>query len=167
MLAPPLKPSSFRLPPSQAPRKEPATTPGSRPKSKPAGAAPVLSTRISHSAEGPLKVRPCTGTMEKELADTLAVNHQPAATINPVPRPPTHFQKPQPLRSAYQKLTVRVVSLEGEFSAWVYVFDGYEGGMPTAWYLSEIANAAEKAGAPDDYVSELRQRPTRTSSPEV
>jgi hypothetical protein len=39
--------------------------------------------------------------------------------------------------------------------------------MPTAWYLSEIANAAEKAGAPDDYVSELRRRPTRTSSPEV
>ena len=68
---------------------------------------------------------------------------------------------------AYQKLTVRVVTLEGEFTAWVYVFDGYEGGMPTAWYLSEIANAAEKAGAPDDYVSELRQRPTRTSSPEL
>ena len=67
----------------------------------------------------------------------------------------------------YRKLTVRVVTLEGEFSAWVYVFDGYEGGLPTAWYLSEIANAAEKAGAPDDYVAELRQRPTRTSSPEV
>ncbi|GAA0508118.1 gamma-glutamylcyclotransferase [Paractinoplanes deccanensis] len=67
---------------------------------------------------------------------------------------------------AYQKLTVRVSTLEGEFSAWVYVFDGYEGGMPTAWYLSEIANAAEKAGAPDDYVEELRRRPTRTSSPE-
>jgi gamma-glutamylcyclotransferase (GGCT)/AIG2-like uncharacterized protein YtfP len=67
----------------------------------------------------------------------------------------------------YQKITVRVETLEGEFSAWVYVFDGYEGGMPTAWYLSEIANAAEKAGAPDDYVSELRRRPTGTSSPEV
>ena len=67
---------------------------------------------------------------------------------------------------AYQKLTVRVASLEGEFSAWVYAFDGYEGGMPTAWYLSEIANAAEKAGAPDDYVNELRQRPTRTATPE-
>ena len=66
---------------------------------------------------------------------------------------------------AYQKLTVRVVTLEGEFSAWVYVFDGYEGGMPTAWYLSEIANAAEKAGAPDDYVEDLRRRPTRPPSP--
>jgi hypothetical protein len=49
----------------------------------------------------------------------------------------------------------------------VYVYDGYEGGLPTAWYLSEIANAAEKAGAPDDYVEDLRRRPTRTSTPEV
>jgi gamma-glutamylcyclotransferase (GGCT)/AIG2-like uncharacterized protein YtfP len=68
---------------------------------------------------------------------------------------------------AYQKLTVRVSTLEGEFSAWVYVYDGYEGGLPTAWYLSEIANAAEKAGAPDDYVEDLRHRPSATSSPEV
>ena len=29
---------------------------------------------------------------------------------------------------AYQKLTVRVSTLEGEFPAWVYVYDGYEGG---------------------------------------
>jgi AIG2-like family len=65
----------------------------------------------------------------------------------------------------YRKLTVRVVTLDGEMTAWVYVFDGYEGGMPTAWYLSEIANAAEKAGAPDDYVVALRSRPTRTASP--
>ncbi|GAA2548952.1 gamma-glutamylcyclotransferase [Winogradskya consettensis] len=68
---------------------------------------------------------------------------------------------------AYQKVTVRVSTLEGDLSAWVYVFHGYEGGMPTAWYLSEIANAAEKAGAPDDYVHDLRQRPTRTQAPEV
>jgi gamma-glutamylcyclotransferase (GGCT)/AIG2-like uncharacterized protein YtfP len=60
----------------------------------------------------------------------------------------------------YQKLTVRVATLDGEVSAWVYVFDGYEGGMPTAWYLSEIADAAQKAGAPDDYVAALRARPT-------
>ena len=49
-------------------------------------------------------------------------------------------------------------------TAWVYVFNGYEGGLPTAWYLSEIANAAEKAGAPDDYVDQLRARPTGTAS---
>lgn len=64
-----------------------------------------------------------------------------------------------------RKLTVRVATLDGEVSAWVYLFNGYEGGLPTAWYLSEIANAAQKAGAPDDYVAELRSRPTRTASP--
>jgi hypothetical protein len=57
-----------------------------------------------------------------------------------------------------------VVTLDGEVTAWVYVFTGYEGGLPTAWYLSEIAGAADKAGAPDDYVESLRSRPTRTSS---
>ena len=62
------------------------------------------------------------------------------------------------------KLHVRVATLDGEVTAWVYVFDGYEGGLPTAWYLSEIANAAEKAGAPDDYVAELRSRPTGTAT---
>jgi hypothetical protein len=65
----------------------------------------------------------------------------------------------------YRKLTVRVATLEGDMTAWVYVFEGYEGGMPTSWYLSEIANAAEKAGAPDDYVANLRGRPTRTPPP--
>jgi gamma-glutamylcyclotransferase (GGCT)/AIG2-like uncharacterized protein YtfP len=60
----------------------------------------------------------------------------------------------------YQKLTVRVATLDGEVTAWVYVFDGYEGGLPTAWYLSEIADAAQKAGAPEDYVAALRARPT-------
>jgi gamma-glutamylcyclotransferase (GGCT)/AIG2-like uncharacterized protein YtfP len=65
----------------------------------------------------------------------------------------------------YQKLTVRVATLDGDVTAWVYVFDGYEGGLPTFWYLSEIADAAQKAGAPDDYVAALRARPTRTSSP--
>ena len=48
----------------------------------------------------------------------------------------------------YRKLHVRVSTLDGDVTAWVYVFDGYEGGLPTSWYLSEIANAAEKAGAP-------------------
>jgi gamma-glutamylcyclotransferase (GGCT)/AIG2-like uncharacterized protein YtfP len=64
----------------------------------------------------------------------------------------------------YQRLHVRVASLDGEHTAWVYVFTGYEGGLPTAWYLSEIANAARKAGAPDDYVAALRSRPTRTAT---
>jgi gamma-glutamylcyclotransferase (GGCT)/AIG2-like uncharacterized protein YtfP len=64
----------------------------------------------------------------------------------------------------YRKLHVRVATLDGEETAWIYVFTGYEGGLPTAWYLSEIAAAALRAGAPDDYVEELRSRPTRTAT---
>jgi gamma-glutamylcyclotransferase (GGCT)/AIG2-like uncharacterized protein YtfP len=64
----------------------------------------------------------------------------------------------------YRKLHVRVATLDGEQTCWVYVFNGYEGGLPTAWYLSEIANAAEKAGAPDDYLTALRSHPIRTST---
>ena len=42
------------------------------------------------------------------------------------------------------------------------VLDGYEGGLPSARYLGLMADAAEKAGAPDDYVREMRARPCRT-----
>jgi len=63
----------------------------------------------------------------------------------------------------YTKLHLRVSTLDGEVTAWVYVLVGYEGGLPTSWYLNEIANAAQKAGAPDDYVSGLRARPTRNN----
>jgi hypothetical protein len=64
----------------------------------------------------------------------------------------------------YQKLHVRVATLDGDVTAYVYVYTGYEGGLPTAWYLAEIARAAEQAGAPADYVESLRSRPTRTAS---
>jgi hypothetical protein len=70
------------------------------------------------------------------------------------------------LAGTFRRLTVRVATLDGEVTAWVYVLDGYEGGLPTGWYLSEIARAAEAAGAPEDYVRQLRERPTRTASPE-
>lgn len=63
----------------------------------------------------------------------------------------------------YTKLHLRVSTLDGDVTAWVYVLVGYEGGLPTVWYLNEIANAAQKAGAPDDYVSGLRARPTRNN----
>lgn len=66
---------------------------------------------------------------------------------------------------AFNKLHVRVQTLDGEVLAYVYVSAGYEGGLPSAWYLTEIANAAEKAGAPTDYVAALRARPTRTAMP--
>jgi gamma-glutamylcyclotransferase (GGCT)/AIG2-like uncharacterized protein YtfP len=59
----------------------------------------------------------------------------------------------------YRRLRVRVDTLEGEEPAWVYVLNAYEGGLPSARYLGEIADAAESAGAPHDYVMELRKRP--------
>ena len=46
--------------------------------------------------------------------------------------------------------------------AWLYVLDAYEGGLPSARYLGMLAEAAEAAGAPDDYVAELRVRPCRS-----
>ena len=59
----------------------------------------------------------------------------------------------------YEKIRVRVATLDGDVTAWLYVLDGYEGGLPSARYLGIIADAAEAAGAPDDYVAALRERP--------
>ena len=56
----------------------------------------------------------------------------------------------------FRKVRVRVHTLDGEVLAWLYVLDDYEGGLPSARYLGLIADAAEAAGAPDDYVAELR-----------
>ncbi len=63
----------------------------------------------------------------------------------------------------YRKTKVRVKTLDGDRLAWVYVLDGYEGGLPSARYLGVLAQAAEDAGAPDDYVRELRERPCRSA----
>ena len=65
----------------------------------------------------------------------------------------------------YVKLRVRVDTLDGELLAWLYVLDGYEGGLPSARYLGIIADAAEAAGAPDDYVADLRARSCRSIGP--
>lgn len=82
------------------------------------------------------------------------------------PRDAAQLETVEGIKSGtYRKITVRVATLEGDIPAWVYVFNGYEGGLPTSWYLTEVANAAQSAGAPDDYVSDLRSRPTRTASP--
>jgi len=62
----------------------------------------------------------------------------------------------------YNKIRVRVQALEGETLAWLYVLDGYEGGLPSARYLGVMADAAELGGAPADYVADLRSRPCRT-----
>jgi gamma-glutamylcyclotransferase (GGCT)/AIG2-like uncharacterized protein YtfP len=59
----------------------------------------------------------------------------------------------------HKKLRLRVQTLEGSVLAWLYVLDAYEGGLPSARYLGVMADAAESAGAPADYVQGLRQRP--------
>jgi gamma-glutamylcyclotransferase (GGCT)/AIG2-like uncharacterized protein YtfP len=59
----------------------------------------------------------------------------------------------------YRKAKVRVVTLEGEVLAWLYVLNDYEGGLPSARHLGILADAAEAAGAPSDYVADLRARP--------
>jgi len=59
----------------------------------------------------------------------------------------------------YRKLRVRVTTLDGEVLAWLYVLNDYEGGLPSARYLGIMADAAETAGAPADYVRCLRTRP--------
>jgi hypothetical protein len=65
----------------------------------------------------------------------------------------------------HKKLRLRVATLDGSVLAFIYVLNAYEGGEPSARYLGVIADAAETAGAPDDYVNELRSRPSRKSSP--
>jgi gamma-glutamylcyclotransferase (GGCT)/AIG2-like uncharacterized protein YtfP len=59
----------------------------------------------------------------------------------------------------YSKVKVRVAALEGDVLAWLYVLNDYEGGLPSARYLGIVADAAEAAGAPQDYVAGLRDRP--------
>lgn len=61
----------------------------------------------------------------------------------------------------YRKIRLRVQTLEGSVLAWLYVLDAYEGGLPSARYVGVVADAAESAGAPTDYVAELRTRPCR------
>ncbi len=65
----------------------------------------------------------------------------------------------------YVKIRVRIDTLDGRKLAWLYVLDDYEGGLPSARYLGILADAAEAAGAPDDYVRDLRTRPCRSVGP--
>ena len=62
----------------------------------------------------------------------------------------------------YRKVRVRVETLFGDEVAWLYVLNDYEGGLPSARYLGDLADAAELAGAPEDYVKDLRTRPCRS-----
>ncbi len=65
----------------------------------------------------------------------------------------------------FVKVRVRVEAGGSTVTAWVYVVDGYEGGLPSAHYLSVVADSAEAAGAPADYVKELRTHPCRSLEP--
>jgi hypothetical protein len=55
-----------------------------------------------------------------------------------------------------------VSTLDGDVLAWVYALEGYEGGLPSARMLGIMAEAAQAAGAPDEYVAELQARPCRS-----
>jgi gamma-glutamylcyclotransferase (GGCT)/AIG2-like uncharacterized protein YtfP len=66
-------------------------------------------------------------------------------------------------RGLYGKIRTRVHTLDGEQLAWLYVLEAYEGGLPSARYLGLVADAVEAAGAPNDYVTELRSRPCAAS----
>ena len=62
----------------------------------------------------------------------------------------------------YSRLKLRVSTLEGDVLASGYILDDYEGGLPSARMIGLIADAAEAAGAPDEYVADLRDRPCRS-----
>ena len=63
----------------------------------------------------------------------------------------------------YRKAKVRVSTMTGEMVVWAYVLDAYEGGLPSASYLGVLADAADAAGAPEDYVHALRRRACRST----
>jgi AIG2 family protein len=62
----------------------------------------------------------------------------------------------------YRKIRLRVHAISGDVLAWTYVLNGYEGGLPSAHRVGMLAEAAERAGAPKDYVVDLRTRPCRS-----
>ena len=55
----------------------------------------------------------------------------------------------------YEKLHVRVSTLDGDETAWLYVLKGYEGGYPDREARDAIVEAAKSAGAPSDYLARL------------
>ena len=59
----------------------------------------------------------------------------------------------------YRKAKVRVETLDGNVLAWLYVLNFYEGGLPSARSVGILADSAERAGAPADYVAALRALP--------
>jgi gamma-glutamylcyclotransferase (GGCT)/AIG2-like uncharacterized protein YtfP len=62
----------------------------------------------------------------------------------------------------YNKIRLRVATDEGDVLAWVYILDGFEGGMPSARTIGLIGDAAQAAGAPEEYVADIRSRACRS-----
>ena len=67
----------------------------------------------------------------------------------------------------YTKIRVRVSTLEKDETAWIYVVQGYEDGLPLRKYVNEIIEAAMIAGAPDDYIEKLRYRAVIDSDDDI
>ncbi len=65
----------------------------------------------------------------------------------------------------HRKIRLRIQTSDGPVLAWLYVMDAYEGGLPSARYIGVMADAAEKAGAPPEYVHDLRTRNSRNVGP--
>jgi hypothetical protein len=59
----------------------------------------------------------------------------------------------------YRRVKVRVETLDGDVLAWLYVLNFWEGGLPSARNIGILADSAEQAGAPSDYVAALRALP--------
>lgn len=59
----------------------------------------------------------------------------------------------------WRKIRVRIDSMSRSHIAWLYVLDGYEGGLPTREYLQMMADAALAGGAPGDYIAAILDRP--------
>lgn len=64
----------------------------------------------------------------------------------------------------YLTMRFRVHTLTGDELAWAYVLDAFEGGLPSARTIGLIADAAQAAAAPDDYIAALRARECRSVS---
>jgi hypothetical protein len=51
--------------------------------------------------------------------------------------------------------------MTGTQSCYVYILNSFEGGIPSQRYLEIMVAAAIEAGAPDDYIAEIRNRGVR------
>jgi hypothetical protein len=70
----------------------------------------------------------------------------------------------------HKKIRCRVERLSSDTTtdpalAWLYVVDAWEGGLPSARYIGVMADAAEIAGAPKEYVQKIRNLPARNVGP--